>query len=186
MPSVPLSRAGGVSVPSLGSGLSSGGSSSTTPRGVAIAEPEKRRRWYGSPLVWIAGAVVFLVIAAFVTVTVLGLFTPLDRSSPQATISGYFQALVKQDDARAWQFAADSQNDPTAQSVFIGGLQADDQRYGHVVSFQVTSLNSDGSGHAQAIVAVKRANAPTMVVSYQVTLTQFDGTTWLIDNVSGS
>jgi serine/threonine-protein kinase len=179
---VPSSQAGGAgtaSAPRLGSGVSSGGLRDS-------AGAEERRHWYSLPIVWIAGTAVFLVIAAVVTVAVLGVFTPLDRSSPQATISGYFQALEKQENARAWHFSADSQNQPATQGAFVEGLQGDDQRFGRVVNFQVTALNTEASGHALATVTVKRANAPDTPMIYQVNLTQYGGAIWLIDSITGS
>ncbi len=47
--------------------------------------------------------------------------TTLDRSTPRATVTGYFHALSAQDYATAWRYDADSRNNPAAQTAFIQG-----------------------------------------------------------------
>ncbi|MBF6589268.1 MAG: protein kinase [Ktedonobacterales bacterium] len=149
-------------------------------------EPHEERPWYSLPIVWIAGVAAALVIAGVISVTLLGIFTPLDRSTPQATISGYFQALTTQDDARAWQYAAASRTAVSSQNAFISGLKADDARLGRVTKFQIIQAQADNTGHVDATVAVTRANAPSTPANYTLSLTQYDGNTWLIDSISAN
>jgi hypothetical protein len=145
------------------------------------------RRWYAKPVVWITTAVALAVLVAAVLggVTLLGLVSPLDRSTPTATVNGYFRALESQNDSRAWQYTAQSRNDPSQQSNFISGLQADDARYGHVISFQVGTITTDGDGHDQVSVSVSRSKQPSDHLTYMLALSQYSGSTWLIDSLSG-
>lgn len=190
----PSIQASGMTAPaSPGSGVLVG---SQPISGAAVGWPEAHaptaedarggRRWYALPIVWVAAIATLLIVVALVGVTLLGLFTPLDRSTPQATVSGYFKALQAQNDARAWQYSALSRNDPTQQSVFVSGLQADVAHYGTVVSFQVEQLTTDALGHVQATVSVVRAKQLSAPLTYTLSVTQYDGSTWLIDSVSGS
>ena len=109
---------------------------------------------------------------------------PPDRSTPQATLTGYFNALQQDDFSRAWQFASASHNDTASQDVFTQNLRADDSRYGKVISFDILSVDADGSNHATALVQTERANAPGSPVVYSIALTQVDGTTWLMDSIA--
>jgi serine/threonine protein kinase len=161
--------------------------------GAAEAWPQTRapsirrgRRWFALPIVWVTAVVAVLLVAAVVGVNMLGLLNPVDRSTPQATVTGYFQALKAQDDGRAWQYSSLSRNNATQRSAFISGLQADDARFGHVTSFQLGQFASDGEGHVQATVSVTRFLQPDAPLTYTLSLTQYDGSTWLIDSVSGS
>jgi hypothetical protein len=110
--------------------------------------------------------------------------TPPDRSTPQATITGYFDALKQDDFSRAWQFVSASHNDTASQDGFTQNLRADDSRYGKVSEFHILSVDADGSNHATALVQTTRANAPGSPVVYSIALSQFDGTTWLMDNIT--
>ena len=106
--------------------------------------------------------------------------SPPDRSSPSATVTGYYNALSNQDYNRAWQYMADSRNNVDNQSADISSLREDDARSGKVLSATIGSVQDSGSTQATVQVTVKRALGGGTVISYTVTLTQFDGNTWLI------
>jgi serine/threonine protein kinase len=112
--------------------------------------------------------------------------TPPDRSTAQATVNGYFDALKAQDYERAWQFAAASRTDAPSQDSFISGLTGDDSHYGRVLSYTVERIETDNSGRASAQVRVTRAQSPGDPMTYTVVLTQYGGDTWLINSVSTS
>jgi hypothetical protein len=160
-----------------------------TPTPVAIHRARGgRQSWYARPVILITAAIAIAVIVAAVLggVALLGLFSPLDRSTPTATVTGYFQALESQNDSRAWQYTAQSRNNASQQSAFISGLQADDARYGRVTSFQVGTITTDGDGNDQMSVSVMRSKQPSTSLTYMLSLSQYNGSTWLIDSVSGS
>jgi len=130
-------------------------------------------------------ALVFILVAVGIaTYMVVPRLAPPDRSTPQITITGYFDALKQDDFSRAWQFASASHNDTASQDVFTQNLRADDSRYGKVISFHILSVDTDGSSHATALVQTARANAPGSPVVYSIALSQFDGTTWLMDSIA--
>jgi hypothetical protein len=130
-------------------------------------------------------ALVFILVAVGIaTFMIVPRLAPPDRSTPQATITGYFDALKQDDFSRAWQFASASHNDTASQDVFTQNLRADDSRYGKVISFHILSVDTDGSNHATALVQTARANAPGSPVVYSIALSQFDGTTWLMDSIA--
>jgi hypothetical protein len=138
-------------------------------------------------LVGIIGILVILAIGAGVLVAfTLGPLGAPDRSSPRASVNGYFAALAAQDYSRAWQYLADSRNAPSAQSADLAGLTSDDTRYGKVLSAHVTSLTQGTVGSAQATVAVQRSAAPNTTATYALVLTLYDGQTWLIESVNNS
>lgn len=170
----------------LAAGGASGASLARPPVATASEDARSGRHWYALPIVWIAAVAAVLTIAVVLGVTLHGLLAPLDRSTPQATITGYFTALEAQDDAQAWQYTSLSRNNPSQQSTFISELQADDERYGRVTSFQVTQTSTVSSGRIQATVTVDRANQQGSPLTYTLVVTQYDGSTWLIDSVTGS
>ena len=130
-------------------------------------------------------ALVFILVAVGIaTFMIVPRLAPPDRSTPQATITGYFNALQQDDFSRAWQFASASHNDTASQDVFTQNLRADDSRYGKVISFNILSVDTDGSNHATTLVQTVRANAPDSPVVYSIALSQFDGTTWLMDSIA--
>jgi hypothetical protein len=119
-------------------------------------------------------------------VTAGGIFllasSPPDRSSPSATVTGFFDALSTHDYARAWQFMSASRDNSTSQSQFTQSQRADDARLGTVVSATITRVDGANTSLATVQVNVTRGQGGT-VLSYTVSLTQFDGTTWLITSV---
>jgi hypothetical protein len=128
--------------------------------------------------------VALMVIVGGLSVVAYQQFAPPDRSTPQGTVTGYFNALEQQNYNRAWQYSSASRNDAGSQSTFTSALADDDARYGKVLSFTITQTESDNAGHATETVSVTRANAPNAPLSYVVSVTQYGGSTWLIDSAS--
>ncbi|HLZ24134.1 MAG TPA: serine/threonine-protein kinase [Ktedonobacterales bacterium] len=145
----------------------------------------KRRVFYRSPFVLVTGIVCAILIAVVISVLVLNATELPDRSSPQATVSGYFAALKAQDYQRAWQYNAQSRTDVSAESNFINGLKSDDAHYGRVINSHITSLENSG-GPVIAQVDVSRSLAPGTIITYALNLTEFDNDTWLIAGISST
>ena len=159
-PSAPRLVAHPPSAPSLGS--------DTTP-----ATPSRMR----GPLV--IGLIVLLLLAvatgAFYTYT---RFNAQDRSTPSATVNGYFHALQVQDYDTAWTYNADSRNNPTAKAAYIQALQSDDTNLGVVRSANIIQVTATSPSTASVTVSAQRANSATM--TYTISLTQYNGSIWLI------
>ena len=149
----------------------------------ALSAPHREGLGRGPLLTGIA-LVMILVAVGIATVMIVPRLTPPDRSSPQATITGYFNALKQTDSARAWQFVSASRNDTGSQASFTQNLHADDTRYGKVVSIQIVAVENDSTSHASATVKVTRTSDTNNPVVYSISLSQYDGTTWLIDSVT--
>ena len=149
----------------------------------ATSGPRREGLGRGPLLIGVALALI-LVAVGIATFMIVPRLAPPDRSSPQATITGYFNALQQDDVSRAWQFAASSRNDTGAQSVFTQNLRSDDARYGKVISFKILSVNADSSNHTTAMVQATRASDTSSPVVYAIALSQYDGTTWLIDSIT--
>lgn len=146
-----------------------------------------RRGVTGRGPVLIGIALVFILVAVGIaTFMLVPRLAPPDRSTPQATINGYFNALQQGDFSRAWQYVSASHNDTASQDVFTQNLRADESRYGKVIpnSIHILSVDADGTSHATALVQVARANAPGSPVVYSIALSQYDGTTWLMDSIA--
>jgi hypothetical protein len=148
-------------------------------------QPAKKRRRIRIPPVLIGIIGLCVVAAALIGgFLLLRAVTPPDRSTAQATLSGYFDALSAREYDRAWQYVAASRNDVSQQGSFISGLQADDARYGRVLTYHINQTTTDNAGGASAQVAVTRSLAPSQVMTYTVDLTQYGGNTWLIIGVT--
>jgi len=133
----------------------------------------------------VRAALVLAVVAATVIALALVIrsHVPLDRSTPKATIQGYYAALNAQDYARAWQFTTASTKDQASQAGFTSNLRSDDSRNGRVTSAMIVSIAQDSSGNATGTVTVTRSGAPTVPGTDTIVLTQY-GSVWLIDSVS--
>jgi hypothetical protein len=143
------------------------------------AELRPRRR--NLPLsVWIGLLVALMVVVGVVGFFVYQSYAPPDRSTAQATLSGYFTSVEQQNYARAWQYSTSSRNDPSSESAYASSLSSDDARYGKVIAFTVTQISTDNSGDTVATVSVTRANAPHAPLTYSVNITEYSGPTWLI------
>lgn len=146
--------------------------------------PERRAGINRGPLLTGIALVLVLVAVGIATFMIVPRLAPPDRSTPQATILGYFNALQQGDSSRAWQFVSASRNDSGTQASFVQNLHADDTRYGKVVSTHVISIENDSVSHVIALVQVTRANDTRDPIVYSISLSQYDGTTWLLDSVS--
>ncbi|HEU5344324.1 MAG TPA: protein kinase [Ktedonobacterales bacterium] len=150
---------------------------------LAAAAPQAGRR--GPPLgVLIGVLIVLMVVVAGLAFAAYNNFAPPDRSTPTASVTGYFNALEQQNYSRAWQFDASSRNDPNTQTSFTAALDADDARYGKVMSYTITNSQSDTTGHSDYTVSVTRAKAPNAPLTYAVSVTQYSGPLWLIDSAA--
>lgn len=109
---------------------------------------------------------------------------PPDRSSANATVEGYFAALHDQNYTRAWLFVSASRNDVTKQSELTSELRADDARFGPVLHMTIANTETDGVDKVTLQVHVLRAHSPDTIVNYTLVVTQYDGSTWLIDSIS--
>lgn len=128
--------------------------------------------------------VIILVAVAVATLVIVPRLAPPDRSTPQSTLTGYFNALQQSDYSRAWQFVSASRNDTGSQASFTQNLSADDARYGKAISVRILSIETDSTSHATATVQVTRANIKSTPIVYSVSLSQYDGTTWLVDSIA--
>lgn len=137
-----------------------------------------------SPLV--IGSVLLAVVAIGVIVGLAAIrnLTPPDRSSPTATITGYYNALESRQYSRAFDFLTESQTNQGDKSTVLSGLAADDTHYGRVLSAHIVSVENDGGGKMTAQVTVSRALAPNAPQTVSIELSQYSGGTWLIDSVA--
>ena len=150
-----------------------------------VVAPTRAKAWRGklrTRIAWGVGLLILLAVSVVASAMVIRAFAPPDRSTPQATTTGYFNALSAQNDTQAWQYVSASRNDPSSQSSFVSDLQSDDSRYGRVERFHVQPITQDTTGHATAIVVVTRASQPNAPITYSLSLTSYDGV-WLIDNI---
>lgn len=163
--------------------------SSSLNRIASVAPNSSRNRTTAPPKFvrapWLAVIALCLVmIGATSAYMVIRAAAPPDRSSPTATVNGYFAALHDKDYARAWLFVSASRNDVTTQSELTTEWRADDVRFGAVLNITITDTESDGAGKVTVQAHVVRANSPSTVMNYTLVVTQYDGSTWLIDNIS--
>ena len=168
--------------------------SATQSRLVMPASAEKRlsgrpveapaRRRGPSLTVLISILAVLMVVVGLLAVVAYQNFAPPDRSTPQATVNGYFHALEQQNAGLAWQYVSASRNDAGSQNVFTASLASDDTHYGKVLGYSIIQEETDNAGHYTATVNVTRANAPSAPITYIVSVTQYDGSNWLIDSAS--
>ncbi len=160
-------------------------SPSTTQKTEAARPPEPKRQRRGPPLAALITVLVILMAAVGgLSVFAYNTFAPPDRSTPQATVSGYFTTLEQQNYSRAWQYSSASRNDPGSEATFDNELSSDDAHYGKVLNFTITQSQSDNAGHTEVTVSVARANAPNAPLTYIVSVTQYSGPVWLIDSAS--
>lgn len=155
---------------------------------VAVAETPDReaaskRRW-----VWPAVATLVLVALFGAAVafhgTVLALFQTVDRSTPQATINGYFAALAADNDQQAWQYAEARQNNTESQTAFLQALATDDASLGRVMRWSIVQITPEDPNDETATIQVWRADRSSTPYLYTLTLTEYGGNTWLIGTIS--
>ena len=147
----------------------------------AESGPSIRRR-----LLLSAAAVCLVLGAAALGMSILRNAGPPERSSPSASVNGYFAALMAQDYSRAWLYSTASRNDTGSQAAFAANLRADDAHYGRVLSAQISPVDDAVSGSVTVVATVTRATAPQDALTYTLVVTQYDGNTWLINSISTS
>lgn len=152
----------------------------------ASREPAERGPSIRKRLLLSIAAVCLVLGAAALGMSLLRNVGPPDRSSPSASVNGYFAALMAQDYSRAWQFSAASRNDSGSQAAFAASLRADDAHYGRMLSAQISQVGDEVSGSVTVVATVTRAAAPQDAMTYTLILTQYDGNTWLINSISTS
>ncbi|HEV7215616.1 MAG TPA: protein kinase, partial [Chloroflexota bacterium] len=77
----------------------------TAPKTPPMVEPVQAKAWRGKArrrVAWGLGLLALLLVSIVVSVMVVRAFAPPDRSTPQATVTGYFNALIAQNDNLAW------------------------------------------------------------------------------------
>jgi serine/threonine protein kinase len=149
---------------------------------------DQRRTRLRSPWTWGIAACGFLLIAVLIGGVLFYTSAPPDRSSPQATVTGFFSALQAQNYDLAWQYSAATYTDATSQASFIASLRSDDAQLGRVVQADSghMSIVRDSSGSATAQINVYRADSPQTPVTYTLVVSLYNGSLWLIANISTS
>jgi serine/threonine-protein kinase len=149
--------------------------------------PQRGRRplTLAHPAVWGTGVVAAVLVTVVVAMSVLRIFAPLDRSTPAATVGGYFTALTAQNYSRAWQYMAASSKNEMSEADFARGLAADDARLGKVRSFTIGTFQPVSAGQVTGTVRAGRALDAGAPIVYSVIVTQY-GSLWLIDSISSS
>lgn len=142
-----------------------------------------KRNPFKSPIVLGSASLAVVVIGIMVGFMVLHNLTPPDRSSPAASITGYYTALQSRHYSHAFDYLTESQTNPGDKATVLSGLTADDQQYGRVLSAHIVNIENDG-GKATAQVTVTRALAPNAPQTLSIELTLYSGDTWLIDSVA--
>jgi eukaryotic-like serine/threonine-protein kinase len=148
----------------------------------------QRRSRLRSPWTWGVAACGLLLIAVLTGGVLFYLSAPPDRSSPQATVTGYFSALQAQNYDLAWQYSAATYTDATSQARFIAGLRSDDAQLGRVVQVDSghMSIVRDSFGSATAQITVYRADSPNTPVTYTLDISLYNGSLWLLAHISTS
>ncbi len=150
--------------------------------GAADAPPSSRAQMMLRILIACVTLVVLLVVGGGIALLIMS--APPDRSSPTATVNGYYKALQDQNYERAFQYLKDSKNNVGAKASDINNLKSVDASSGKVLSAIITNSPSTNSTQTTVNVTVTRsppAGSDTNQVSNLVlTLTQYDGNTWLI------
>jgi hypothetical protein len=180
---VPISRAQDF-MPSgtLSSSPQLGAASGTLSGTLLEAEQSGRRvRW------WVViGVIALLAIAGggYFAFTNLGRIGPPDVSSPSAAVNGYYNALKARDYNGAWNYMSARRNDPASQGTVTSTTKSQDDTLGAITSAQITSTVQDSTGRVTITVAIQRGAPSNSSSNYTLTLSQFGGSSWLIDTVT--
>lgn len=145
----------------------------------AARRSRRRSTWF-----WGTAACAVVLVTAIVGAFIFNASAPPDRSSPRATVTGYFAALEAQNYTLAWQFSAAMITDATSQASFIASLAQDDTQLGRVQHADVNhmTVENDSSGTTTIQVNVARAHSPT--VSNTLILGLYNGSLWLINSIT--
>jgi serine/threonine protein kinase len=165
---------------------------STDPQNGEETHSEKRdgqrRSRLRSPWTWGITALGCVALAVLIGGVLFYLSAPPDRSSPQVTVTGYFSALEAQNYDLAWQYSAATYTDVTSQASFVASLRSDDAQLGRVVKVDLDhmSVERDSSGSATILINVYRADSADTAVAYTLNVALYNGSLWLIVNISTS
>ena len=143
----------------------------------AARRSRRRSAWF-----WGTAACAVVLVTAIVGAFIFNASAPPDRSSPRATVTGYFAALEAQNYTLAWQFSAAMITDATSQARFIASLAQDDAQLGRVQHADHMTVENDSSGTTTIQVNVTRAHSPT--VSSTLILGLYNGSLWLINSIT--
>jgi serine/threonine-protein kinase len=154
--------------------------------GHAEKRDSQRRSRLRSPWTWGIVACGLLIIVVLTAGVLFYLSAPPDRSSPTATVTGYFSALQAQNYDLAWQYSAATYTDATSQSRFIASLRSDDAQLGRVVHVDHMSIVRDSSGSATVQIDVYRVGSAETQTTYTLIVGLYNGSLWLISNISTS
>lgn len=125
-------------------------------------------------------ALLLVAIGAWYAYTNL---TAINRSTPTATVQGYFHALKARDYTTAWEYDAGSRNDPSSQTAFTQSLQTDDANYGVVQTATITNVTMSTTSEAVVTTTVVRGPDKTQM-TYIMDLNEYNGSVWLITDIS--
>jgi hypothetical protein len=123
-----------------------------------------------------------LLVTAIIGAVIFNASAPPDRSSPRATVIGYYAALQAQNYNLAWQFSADTITNATSQASFIDSLQQENAQLGRVEKVDQLSIANDSSGTTTVQLNVVRTHSPT--VSNTLILGLYNGNLWLINSIT--
>jgi hypothetical protein len=134
------------------------------------------------------GVIAVLLVAGggYFAFTNLGRIGSPDVSSPSATVNGYYSALKARDYNAAWNYMSASRNNPSSQSDFTSTTKSQDDTLGKVTSAQITSTVQDSTGRVTVTVAIKRGEPSNSSSNYTLSLSQFSGSSWLIERVTAA
>jgi hypothetical protein len=123
-----------------------------------------------------------LLVTAIIGAVIFNASAPPDRSSPRATVIGYYAALEAQNYNLAWQFSADTITSATSQASFIASLRQDNAQLGRVQNVNHLTITNDSSGTTTVQLDVARMRSST--VSNTLILGLYNGNLWLINSIT--
>ena len=145
-----------------------------------VARRSRRRStWF-----WGTAACAVVLVTAIVAAFIFNASAPPDRSSPRATVTGYFAALEAQNYTLAWQFSAAMITDATSQTTFIASLAQDDTQLGRVQHADVNHMTVENDSSGTTTIQVNVARAHSATVSSTLILGLYNGSLWLINSIT--
>jgi eukaryotic-like serine/threonine-protein kinase len=148
-----------------------------------VEKSDRRLRW------WLLGgllAVALLIGGGYFAFTNLGRIGPPNVSSPSATVNGYYDALKARDYNAAWNYTANSRNNPSFKTDWTSAQKSQDDTLGSVTSAQITSTTQDSTGRVTVTVAIQRGEPSNSSSNYTLVLSQYGGSSWLIESFSAT
>jgi len=150
--------------------------------------PQRPRSRWRSPWLWGSAACGLLLTMVIIGAILFNASAPPDRSNPRATATGYFAALKAQNYTLAWQYSSAIYTDATSESSFIANLRSDDAQFGPVQQVDISKMKieNESAGSVTVQVDVSRADNPNSPVTYTLSLGLYNGSLWLINNITAS